>query len=499
MIAAAPEVSARVIVGNARANLLVGTDARDRVIAGSGSDRISVQYDGRRDVVRCGPARDIVNADRIDTVARDCEVVSRVLSRDPYRNRESQHETQVEPDSFAFGSTVVATYQVGRRFDGGASNIGWATSRNGGRTWRNGFLPGTTIFATPSGTAERISDPAVAYDAMHRVWLISTLAPSRGLTELYVSRSPDGINWGPPVVAARAATRELAYDKNWIVCDNGPRSPFRGRCYIAYTDHQTRRPRLFTLASNDGGLTWSSPILAHAEPNVGVQPVTRPDGMLVIPYLNARETLSMDSVASRDGGVTYTPPARIARVLVRDVPSVRAFPLPSVEVDARGTVYVAWHDCRFQQDCVANDIVLSRSGDGIGWSQPTRVPTAPLSAALNHFVPGLGVDPRTSAPRSRLAIVYHWTPTRTCGARPCPFDVGIIVSESGGARWGRPQRLSARSMPVGWISNTNSGRMTGDYLSTSFVAGRPIAVFSVAAQPRGERLRQAILATEPRP
>jgi hypothetical protein len=49
-----------------------------------------------------------------------------------------------------------------------------------------------------------------------------------------------------------------------------------------------------------------------------------------------------------------------------------------------------------------------------------------------------------------------------------------------------------------WVADTNSGRMTGDYISASFVAGRPIAVFSLALEPlAGGRFRQAIFATSP--
>src|SRR5437867_3549359 len=73
------------------------------------------------------------------------------LSTDPYTNATSQHRTEVEPDTFAFGSTIVAAFQVGRFFDGGASNVGWATSTDGGATWSRGFLPATTSFATPAG------------------------------------------------------------------------------------------------------------------------------------------------------------------------------------------------------------------------------------------------------------------------------------------------------------------------------------------------------------
>src|SRR5712692_809699 len=70
------------------------------------------------------------------------------ISSDPYTNITSNHKTQVEPDTFAFGNTIVSTFQVGRFFDGGASNIGFATSTNGGETWTHGFLPSSTVFAT---------------------------------------------------------------------------------------------------------------------------------------------------------------------------------------------------------------------------------------------------------------------------------------------------------------------------------------------------------------
>src|SRR5713226_2296828 len=89
------------------------------------------------------------------------------ISSDPYTNLDSNHKTQVEPDTFAFGNTIVSAFQSGRFYDGGASNIGFATSTNGGATWTRGFLPSSTIFATPAGIYQRASDASVAYDAKH--------------------------------------------------------------------------------------------------------------------------------------------------------------------------------------------------------------------------------------------------------------------------------------------------------------------------------------------
>jgi hypothetical protein len=72
------------------------------------------------------------------------------VSADPFTNATSQHATEVEPDTFASGSTVVAAYQVGRFFDGGASDIGYARSSDGGATWDTSrFLPGLTLSAGP--------------------------------------------------------------------------------------------------------------------------------------------------------------------------------------------------------------------------------------------------------------------------------------------------------------------------------------------------------------
>jgi hypothetical protein len=62
------------------------------------------------------------------------------LSSDPFTNSTSQHKTEVEPDTFASGKTIVSAFQVGRFFNGGASNIGFATSTNGGHSLKKWFL-----------------------------------------------------------------------------------------------------------------------------------------------------------------------------------------------------------------------------------------------------------------------------------------------------------------------------------------------------------------------
>src|SRR5262245_47609514 len=142
-----------------------------------------------------------------------------VVSEDPYTNPDTYHRTQVEPDTFAFGSTIVSVFQTGRAPDFGASNIGWSVSSDTGATWTDGFLPGTTVHATPPGRWERVVDPSVAYDAKHDTWLVEGLGkiqPDGTRDRVFVSLSTDDANtFGDPVIVARADRRQI-FDKNWI-------------------------------------------------------------------------------------------------------------------------------------------------------------------------------------------------------------------------------------------------------------------------------------------
>src|SRR5436305_14138818 len=183
------------------------------------------------------------------------------LSSDPYTNTTSQHQTEVEPDSYSNGSTIITAIQVGRFTDGGASNIGWATSTDNGATWKNGFLPGTTVFATPAGQFDRLSDPSVSYDAAHKLWMISSLAISSGSgtavgAAVIVNTSSDGgLTWNQPIVVANA--NGGFFDKDWIVCDDTSSSAYYGHCYVEW-DINSSGNLVQMSTSSDGGATWST-------------------------------------------------------------------------------------------------------------------------------------------------------------------------------------------------------------------------------------------------
>jgi hypothetical protein len=267
----------------AGADFLIGGVGRDRSNGGAGRDRVAAESDDSIDRISCGSGADVVTADLDDDVAADCELVSRRLSDDPYTTSTSRHKNAVEPDSFTFGHTTVAAYQVARRRNGGAVNIGFAVSSDDGQRSPSGLLPGLSRTSTPPGPADRVTDPAVAYDSEHRLWLIAALGAGKQTTRITVSRSPDGTTWSAPIVAAQATSeRGPALDKDWIVCDNGRTSWFRGRCYLAYID-KMRDPRGISLrTTSDGGATWSGPVRVSLSETTGAFPVVRPSGELAI-------------------------------------------------------------------------------------------------------------------------------------------------------------------------------------------------------------------------
>src|SRR6266567_6405653 len=123
--------------------------------------------------------------------AAQANVALTQISSDPFTNPTSQHATEVEPDTFAFGSTIVAAFQQGRFVSGGgASGIGWATSTDAGANWVHGSLPGITRFAG-NGPYDRATDPVVAYDAKHGVWLIASLGKHQATGTWDVLRSEE--------------------------------------------------------------------------------------------------------------------------------------------------------------------------------------------------------------------------------------------------------------------------------------------------------------------
>ncbi len=418
------------------------------------------------------------------------------ISVDKLTNSDSDHRTEVEPDFFAWGNTIVGTFHVARvpgSIGWGSGDVGWSTSTDAGKTWTYGLLPHLTknYKNGPYGWA---ADPSVAYDAKHGEWLISTLPlagqeDSGEIGDVAVSRSTDGLHWGNPIIIDKTHLD----DKNWTTCDDTSTSPYYGHCYTEWDQAYGSTDVLMSVSKN-GGKTWSAgQSSADHAAGLGAEPVVQPNGTVIVPFQGG----GIDAFRSTNGGKTWSDTVVVASIDQHsDDGNIRTgFDMPGAAIDGSGKVYVVWSDCRFRSGCSTNDIVMSTSTDGKTWSSVARIPIDSLSSTVDHFLPGIGADPATSGSSAHLTIVYYYYPVSNCNTNTCQLDVGFTTSEDGGKTWTAGTQL-AGPMELTWLPLSDAGYMVADYIGVTYSNGNPFGIFAVAKAPSGSKLNEAMYTTK---
>ncbi len=200
----------------------------------------------------------------------------------------------------------------------------------------------------------------------------------------------------------------------------------------------------------------------------------------------------MSSFTSSNGGASWTAPVAISNIQFHaDAGGIRSGPLPSAAVDGAGTVWVVWEDCRFRVSCSTNDLVYSTSTDGVNWGAVARIPIDDASSTVDHFIPGIGIDPATSGNVAHLGLHYYYYSQSACTVATCQLFVGYISSSNGGSTWNAATALTG-AMQLGWLPNSQNGLMVGDYIATVFTNGVPHGVFAVAQVNSGTNYNEAI-------
>src|SRR6059058_209153 len=286
-----------------------------------------------------------------------------------------QPDTEIEPSiavNPANPKNVVTVYQEGRIADGGDATNGFATSVDGGKTWKSGELPGLTTYPGQGGMFERASDAVVAFGPGNVVYansLVFDFNKDLGLRSgIAVNVSKDGgLHWSPPVILQDDQLGGLN-DKNWIVVDTSDApGHHKGRVYVVwdrvapvlvdYCDHDCDQlsnwlpdfqtiPGLvfpgqgigaYPVVTKSGGLGIVMDALSGGVPTpTGPDELEADPGTYKVVWLAAPEAGSTPWPAP----LTFQPPIDIATNNGTAIPAQRAGGLPSAAVDqGNGTVY----------------------------------------------------------------------------------------------------------------------------------------------------------------
>jgi hypothetical protein len=392
------------------------------------------------------------------------------ISRDilqPDSSSRGQAETQTEP-FLAINpekeTQLLAGYQEGRIVDGGARALSYAFSKNNGKTWTEGLMPGLT--PVTGGSFQRASDPWVAYGPGGRAYYASLLFnetnPDNGV---FLSASADaGKTWGPPVAVHLGGATEFD-DKEAVVVDTRADSPFRGRVYVGWDSVRNDGNEILRVAwSEDGGQSFSQPSTLHSQgANLGIIPLVGPGGVVHAIWFHAEGTrgpLVVFASRSEDGGVTWSAPVKVADLRGAFVPNLRTGGLPAAAIDPRnGRLYVVWQD---DLGTGVDAVMISRSEDGgSNWSAPEILSE---DTSASSFTPAVAV-----APTGRVAVSYY--SLRNDPARAFLVDHYLALSNDG-VHFASARRTTKSSYDVRFAAVSDRGFFLGDY--QGLVAGRKL-------------------------
>jgi hypothetical protein len=362
------------------------------------------------------------------------------------------NEPDIEADPAASGHAIASSNDYGTCCDQ------FYTTLDDGATWTTGNMSRKSPQVTGS-------DPVTVFDRKHGVVIHSSLNFSFQLPtgeacrgDLVASVSTDGgITWQPPVVVDSGfgcdlSNTQLFNDKEWIVTDNTPSSPFYGRTYLTWTKFVSASgayvsSAIFESHSDDGGQHWTkaqeisgsnaalctfqeSGPAGQCDENQFSVPTVAPNGTVYVAFENEQNESLWETdeyfdsqyllVKSTDGGATWSSPTFVAGledgtadypINVRGRQTLTGY---QVRVNSAGNIvasptdgklYLVFSDNRNGTHDSLNPVtnidvfLMTSANGGASWSGPTLVD----SAAGDQWFPWVDVNPVNG----EIGILYN--------------------------------------------------------------------------------------------
>ena len=398
---------------------------------------------------------------------------------DPFPN----NEPDIEVDPVAPGHMIASSNDYGTCCDQ------FYTTLDNAATWTTGNMSRNN----PQQTG---SDPVTAFDRKHDVAIHSSLNYSFQLPtgetcrgDVTVSVSSDGgITWLPAKVVDSGlgcdlSNTQLFNDKEWIVTDNNPASPYYGRTYLTWSKF---------IAAN--GVYESSPIYeSHSD-----------DG-------GKHWTKAQEISGSNAGLCTFQVSGPAGRC------DENQFSVPTVGPD--GTVYVAFeneqNEALWETDEVFDDqyLLVKSTNGGATWSNPTFMVGVedgsadyPINVNGRQTLTGYQVRVNSagnivaSPTDGKLYLVFsdnrngvHDSPNPVTNT-----DVFLMVSPDGGVSWSGPMTVDsgAGDQWFPWVEVNRANGTIGILYNDRGSSNGPLYNASIAEGSPGS-LAKAVVSSAP--
>ncbi|HKP52894.1 MAG TPA: S-layer homology domain-containing protein [Chloroflexia bacterium] len=365
-------------------------------------------------------------------------------------------------------NNVVAAYD---NYMSAGSQAAFSRSTDAGRSWSGGRIP-----LVEPGQMVPYYNAGVAYDAAGTAYMVTSVITDTH-NGYYVMTNTNGLMSTPrPIVFT---THEDFHSQGFLSVDPRPNAQNVYAFWLYTNNIGSYFQGVWMRYSHDKGLTWSADVKVSDvgnEVSFGPSAAVASDGTLYVasqqlPSYSMEHEPRLFLDRSTDAGVTWGTDrlitgAPITRIGIPDwkgreltLPGsekcslirIHHFPHIAVAPNDPNTVYVVWHDGRWDQtftDCTGtgkhSDIAFSRTTDGgFTWSKPTRINDDPIANGIDQWDPGIGV-------REDGVIGVTWYDRRYDSANPFWYNSAYSQSTDGGITWSPNTRVSDTS------SNSNS-------------------------------------------